>query len=157
MIRRSLLTAALIIVGSVALAPKTMAQTANVPFTGTVSGVCNFDQITPGQLGLNQPTNPTALAGGHPGGSFGRVVLSCNQGARVSISQPQQTGGPQFTPIYSIGIMQSPFGYTDSQGGSPVLLPGGSNLPLDIDMIVDKGSPLVPGNYSYVTTLTIVP
>ncbi|RCJ28299.1 hypothetical protein A6S26_12265 [Nostoc sp. ATCC 43529] len=157
MIRRSLLTAALIIVGSAALAPKTMAQTADVPFTGSVAGVCNFDQITPGKLGLNQVTNPTALAGGFPGGAFGKVFVSCNQGARVSISKPQQTGGPSFTPSYSVGIINSPFGSTDSQIGNSVLLPSGSGLPLDIDMIVDKGSTLVPGNYSYITTLTIVP
>ncbi|MGJ5628115.1 hypothetical protein [Nostoc sp. CALU 1950] len=157
MIRRSLLTAALIIVGSVAVAPKTMAQTADVPFTANVGGVCNFDQITPGKLGLNQQTNPTALAGGFSGGVFGKVFVSCNQGARVSISQPQQTGGPSFTPVHSVGMINSPFGSTDSQNGNPVFLPGGSGLPLDIDMIVDKGSPLVPGSYSYVTTLTIVP
>ncbi|MBE9000148.1 MULTISPECIES: hypothetical protein [unclassified Nostoc] len=157
MIRRSLLTVALIIVGSAALAPKTIAQTADVPFTVNVGGVCNFDQIIPGKLGLNQQTNPTSLAGGYPGGQFGKVFVSCNQGARVSISKPQQTGGPSFTPINSNGYINSPFGSTSSQGGSPVLLPSGSGLPLDIDMIVDKGSPLVPGNYSYVTTLTIVP
>ncbi|MBG1265283.1 hypothetical protein [Nostoc sp. WHI] len=156
MIRHSLLTAALIIVSSAALAPKTMAQTADVPFTGNVAGVCNFDQITPGRLGLNQPTNPTALAGGFPGGAFGKVLVSCNQGARVSISQPQQTGGPGFTPVFSVGNINSPFGNTSSQGGFLSLPPGGG-LPLDIDMIVDKGTPLVPGNYSYVTTLTIVP
>ena len=42
MIRHSLLTIALIIVGSAALAPETMAQTADVPFTANVGGVCNF-------------------------------------------------------------------------------------------------------------------
>ncbi|MCC5622513.1 hypothetical protein [Nostoc sp. CHAB 5715] len=157
MIRRSLLTAALIIVGSTALAPKTMAQTADVPFTANVGGVCNFDQIIPGRLGLNQPTNATALAAGFPGGSFGRVVVSCNQGARVSISQPQQTGGSGFTPIFSVGEIYSPFGGTNSQAGGFLGLPPGGGLPLDINMVVDKGSPLVPGNYSYVTTLTIVP
>jgi hypothetical protein len=157
MIRRSLLTVALIIVGSAAVAPKTMAQTADVPFTANVGGACNFDQITPGKLGLNQPVNPTSLAGGFTGGVFGKVLVSCNQGARISISKPQQTGGPSFTPLNSSGIINSPFGSTNSQGGVPVSLPSGKSLPLDIDMIVDKGSPLVPGNYSYVTTLTIVP
>ncbi|MCC5614464.1 hypothetical protein LC605_05095 [Nostoc sp. CHAB 5836] len=157
MIRRSLLTAALIIVGSAAVAPKTMAQTADVPFTANVGGFCNFDQIIPGKLGLNQPTNATALAGGYAGGQFAKVFVSCNQGARVSISKPQQTDGPSFTPIFSAGHINSSFGSTSSQGGNPVLLPPGSGLPLDIDMIVDKGSPLLPGSYSYVTTLTIVP
>lgn len=157
MIRRSLLTAALIIVGSAALAPKTMAQTVDVPFTANVGSACNFDQIIPGKLVLNQTTNATALAAAFSGGTFGKVVVSCNQGARVSISKPQQTGGPNFTPLHSVGIINSPFGFTDSQSGNPLLLPPGSGLPLDIDMMVDKGSPLEPGNYSYVTTLTIVP
>ncbi|WGV25420.1 hypothetical protein [Halotia branconii] len=157
MIRRSLLTAVLVIVGSVVLAPKTMAQTVDVPFTGSVNGACTFGQVTPGKLGLNQPTSPTALAGGFSGGVFGQVSVSCNQPARVSISQPQQTGGPAFTPMFSAGHINSPVGSTDSNSGSPLPLPTGGSVPLSVDMIVDKGSPLVPGNYSYITTLTIVP
>jgi hypothetical protein len=158
MIRRSLLTAALICVSSVALAPKTMAQTVDVPFTGTIGGACTFGQVTPGSLGVNQVTNPTALAGGFPGGAFGKVSVSCNTSANVVTSSPMQTGGPALTP------MNTPFSAVrlGSSGswatnGSPLMLPSGSSIPLEVDMYIDKGSTLTPGTYNYKVTLTITP
>lgn len=158
MIRRSLLTAALIFVGSVALAPKTMAQTVDVPFTGNVGGACSFGQVIPGSLGVNQPTNPTALAGGFSGGAFGKVSVSCNTPARVMVSKPQQTGGPGLFPMFSDAMINSSFGSTNASGAPPMPLPtGGPSVPLDVDMYVDNGSPLAPGTYDYKVTLTIVP
>lgn len=157
MIRRSLLTAALIFVGSVAVAPKTMAQTVDVPFTGNVGGACTFGQITPGTLGVNQPTNPTSLAGGFPGGAFGQVSVTCNAPANLMVAMPVQTGGPTFTPIFSDAFVNSPLGSRNANGGSLSLPPNGGSTPLTVDMIVDKGSPLVPGTYNYKVTLTITP
>ncbi|MDM9381422.1 hypothetical protein QUB80_11990 [Chlorogloeopsis sp. ULAP01] len=157
MIRRSLLTAALILVGSVALAPKTMAQTVDVPFTGTVGGACNFDQVTPGSLGMNQPSNPTALAGGFTGGAFGQVSVTCNAPSQLTVSQPVQTGGPTFTPMFADAFVNSSSGSTFANGGSPMMLPVGSPTMLNVDMYVDKGSPLTPGTYDYKVTLTVTP
>lgn len=157
MIRRALLISALTVTGVAAFASNTFAQTVNVPFNGTVGAVCSFGQPTPGTLGLNTPTSPTALAGGYSGGVFGQVSVSCNQPARVSISKPVQTAGPSFTPVTSAAMISSSFGSTDSNGAPPLSLSSSGTVPLKIDMIVDKGSPLAAGNYSYVTTLTIVP
>jgi hypothetical protein len=157
MIRRSLLTAALILVGSVALAPKTMAQTVDIPFTGTVGGACNFDQVTPGSLGMNQPSNPTGLAGGFPGGAFGKVSVTCNAPSQLTVSKPMQTGGPTFTPMFSDAFVNSSVGSTNTTGTSPLMLPVGSPTMLDVDMFVDKGSPLTPGTYDYKVTLTVTP
>jgi hypothetical protein len=157
MIRRSLLTAALICVSSVALAPKTMAQTVDVPFTGTVGGACTFSQVTPGSLGVNQQTNPTALAGGFSGGAFGKVSVMCNAPSLLTVSKPVQTGGPIFTPMFSDAMVNSQFGSTYANGGSALSLQTGSPMMLDVDMIADKGSTLTPGTYNYKVTLTITP
>lgn len=157
MISRCLLTAGLIVMGSVALAPKTMAQTVDVPFSGTIGGACNFGQVTPGSLGVNQPSNPTALAGGFPGGALGKVSITCNAPSQLTVSQPIQTGGPSFSPMFSDAMVGSPFGYTYAMGGSPLMLPPGASGMLDVDMYVDKGSVLVPGTYSYKVTLTVTP
>lgn len=43
-------------------------------------------------------------------------------------------------------------------GGTPLRLsPSPNAIPLEVGMIVDKGSPLAPGNYNYKVTLTIAP
>jgi hypothetical protein len=157
MIHRTLLTSALIIAAIVAVGESAFAQTADIPFTGNVNGACNFGAVTPGTMAPNMPTNPTELAAGHPGGIMGKVSVICNQPARVAVSAPVQTGGPTFTPIKSEGYLKSPVGSTMSMGGSPLLLPTGNSIPLDIDARVVKDSPLVPGTYNYKVTLTITP
>jgi len=158
MVRRSLLTAALVFVGSLALAPKTMAQTVDVPFTGNISGACSFGQVTPGSLGVNQPTNPTALAGGFPGGVFGRVSVICNTPASVVTSPPVQTAGPAFSPINTpMSAVRVANGGSWSVNGSPLWLGTGGAIPLEVDMYIDKGSTLTPGTYNYKVTLTITP
>ena len=155
MIRRSLLTAALIVAGSVIAAPKTMAQSVDVPFTGTVGGVCNINNVTGGTLVPNQEVNPTALYTQ----TTGNVNLSCNQTALVSITQPMQTGGPAFTPVYGYGYAYGYYGgsYTITDGTTVThSIPSGTT-DLSVQAYLDKGSPLTPGNYSYVTTLTVTP
>ncbi|MBD2293471.1 hypothetical protein H6G06_08210 [Anabaena sphaerica FACHB-251] len=161
MIRRSLLTAALIIAGSAAIVPKAMAQSVDVPFTGSVGGVCNVGQVTPGLLGTNSPNNPTSLAAMLPGGSFGQFSVSCNQQALVSTSVPVQTGGPGFIPMFSGSFVNSPYGSSNANSGgtsSSHSIPPGGPTTFSVDMYVDKGGiPLTPGNYSYVTTVSITP
>ncbi|MEJ1933134.1 hypothetical protein WDZ92_23270 [Nostoc sp. NIES-2111] len=158
MIRRSLFAAALIFMGSLALAPKTMAQTVDVPFTGTIGGACTFGQVTPGSLGVNQVTNPTALAGGFPGGTLGKVSVTCNTPASVVTSPAVQTGGPAFTPINNTSSSAVRIAGSGSWAvGTPLQLNPGISLPLEVDMFVDKGSTLSPGTYNYKVTLTITP
>ncbi|WP_353932657.1 hypothetical protein WJM97_08755 [Okeanomitos corallinicola TIOX110] len=164
MIRRSLLTAALILGGSVIAAPKVNAQSIDVPFTGSVGGVCNVGQVTPGMLGTYSPggpgTNPTMLDTYAPGGSQGKVAVSCNQDAVVSVSKPRQTGGSDFIAINSYSNLNSPFGssWADGMGAFGThIIPPGLGMELTIDMMVDKGVALVPDVYNFVTTVSITP
>jgi hypothetical protein len=163
MIRRSLLTAALIFAGSVAVAPKVNAQSIDVPFTGSVGGACNVGQVTPGVLGTysyNLEENPNAFSTYSSGGTPGQVSVSCNQDAEVSVSAPVQTGGPQFTPIFFFVDVYSSFGssFIDNNGsGIAHIISAGSGTQLEINMDIDKGVALVPGVYDFVTTVNITP
>lgn len=182
MIRNTLLATTLLILGTVAVAPKTMAQTAppqsmmpqtiDVPFSGQVTGVCNVGEITPGTLvasGMSGSiSNPIMLSAGStsptssPSGSGtpGRVVLTCNSPASIMISRPVQTGGPAFTPVRSDASVRLPGSstITSSMNTSSSRLPVGPNpIPLEVGMFVDKGTPLTPGTYNYRVTLTIAP
>jgi hypothetical protein len=157
MIHRTLLTSALIIVATMAVGESAFAQIADIPFTGNVKGACNFGSVTPGTMATNMPTNPTELSAEYPGGVRGQVYVTCNEPARVSVSAPVQTGGPVFTPLKSEAYIKSPVGSATSMGGSPLSLPTGNSIPLDINARVVKDSPLVPGTYNYKVTLTITP
>ncbi|TAE60442.1 MAG: hypothetical protein EAZ76_15760 [Nostocales cyanobacterium] len=163
MIRRSLLTAALILAGSVAIAPKASAQSVDVPFTGSIGGACNVGQVTPGVLGSYSPNpgNPTMLIS-EPmyGGTRGLVSVSCNQNSEVSVTVPVQTGGPSFIPIYFYSNVVSPHGssWADMNGNNGThIIPMGGPTQLDVGMIVDKGVALTPGVYNFVTTVNITP
>ncbi len=165
--RRSLLTAGLIILGTVAIAPKTMAQTVDVPFTGAINYTCSFGTPTPGTLvgSSSQSTTSTMMASGGFGGSsnyiggvVGKVSVNCNSSARLSVSAPVQTGGPTSTPISgSVAAVRANSTTITTSGNSPLLLSTGFNS-LDVDAAIDnKGVPLLPGVYSYKVTLTVVP
>lgn len=163
MIRRALLTSIFLVLGTLTIAPKTMAQTADIPFTGNVAGACNFGEITPGTLMPNVPTNPTRLSAGSSFGSSspnaipGKVFISCNQSANLVVSKPVQTGGPTFTPIVSDARVSGPSGTTSATGTPLRLISGTPSTPLSVEMMADKGSPLVPGTYNYKVTLTVTP
>jgi hypothetical protein len=171
MIRRVLLTSVFLILGTVAMAPKTMAQTANIPFTGNVAGACNFGEITPGTLipsgsasSTTSPTiSPTRLSAGasfgpsSPNAMPGRVFIICNQSANLVVSKPVQTAGPTFTPMISDAKVFGPSGTTSASTAPLRLMAGTTTTPLSVEMMVDKGGPLVPGTYGYRVTLTVTP
>jgi hypothetical protein len=179
MFRNTFLATSLLILGTVTAAPKTMAQTApapnslmpqtvEVPFSGQVTGVCNVGQITPGALMPSTPTNPTGLMSDSPTiattsnatASPGKVVVSCNAPASIMVSKPMQVSGPAFNPMKSDAFVRMPGGPTlaSAMNTAPTRLPIIANpVPLEVGMMVDKGSPLVPGTYNYKVTLTIAP
>jgi hypothetical protein len=179
MFRNTLFAASLLILGTVATAPKTMAQTApapnslmpqtvEVPFSGQVTGVCNVGQITPGSLMPSTAVNPTGLMSDAPttttpnsaSASAGKVVVTCNAPASIMVSKPMQVSGPAFNPMKSDAFVRMPGSPTlaSAMNTAPARLPIIANpVPLEVGMMVDKGSPLTPGTYNYKVTLTIAP
>lgn len=171
MIRRSLLTAAFILVGSAAMGNSAFAQVAgpsiDVNFTGTVQGICGFGAVTNGNLATNGPSGPTGafeLSSAIPGGSAGQVTVNCNQPANLQVSNPIQTGGPGGNQagasvsspngIRNVGV---PIPSLPGGGSGPLFLnPGATPLTVNLGVVPASGNPyLQPGNYTYKVTLTI--
>lgn len=167
---RHLLSCALVIASTAAVAPKAFAQSVDVNFSGTVQGKCNFGTPTGGVLAAeggygNYGQGAYKISSLVPGGSPGKVTVSCNESANLTISSPIQTGGPFGGSAGA--IVESPFGSTGSganvgyYGGptGPLSLSPGVT-PLNVHMGVESGpnTPyLPPGNYAYKVTLTITP
>lgn len=155
MIRRSLLTAALIIAGSAALAPKAMGQSVNVPFSGSVGGACTVGSITPGYLTPNSETSPTYLYTS----TVAQFSVGCNQQAYVTTSTPVMTSGPSLNTSYSYSYVSSNNGgsYAEQGGYNYGHYIGSGTSNFYVDMGVGSNSALTPGNYNYVTTVSITP
>jgi hypothetical protein len=172
MIRRSLLTAAFILVGSAAMGNSAFAQVAgpsiDVNFTGTVQGICGFGAVTNGNLAAegSGPIGAYQLSSAIPGGSAGQVTVNCNQPANLQVSNPIQTGGPggnQAGAVVSspnngsvstgVPVPSLPFG---GSSGPLFLNPGSTPLTVNLGVVPSAGNPyLQPGNYTYKVTLTI--
>jgi hypothetical protein len=155
MIRRSLLTAALIVAGGVAIAPKANAQSINVPFSGSIGSVCTVNSVSPGSLTPNSETSPTYMYTS----SYGQFSVNCNQQAYVTTSIPSITSSPLTNPSYSYSYVSSNYGgsYADQSGYSYGHYIGSGSSNFYVEMSVGSNSALPPGNYSYVTTVSITP
>lgn len=172
MIRRSLLTAAFVLLGSAAVAESAFAQitgpSIDVNFTGTVQGICGFGAVTNGNLAAESsgPIGAYQLSSVIPGGSAGQVTVNCNQSANLQISNPIQTGGPGGNQSgasvsspngsRSVGV---PVPSLPGGGTGPLFLnPGSTPLTVNLGVIPAAGNPyLQPGNYAYKVTLTVTP
>lgn len=181
MIRRSLLTAALILVGSVAIGESASANgpSIDVNFAGTVPGICNFGAVTNGTLGtdgMGGTMGVYKLSSTIPGGSPGSVTVTCNQSANLQVSAPIQTAGPTgnrvgakvsgystmgFSGDVLTGDPVDVLGYYGGYPSSSIYLNYGStllNVNLGVEPFPNPNTPyLKPGNYAYKVTLTVTP
>jgi len=157
---RFLLTSALILVATATVSKSAFAQTVDIPFSGNVSGGCTFGTPTAATLGINTLSNPTILSSAYTanGGTAGKISVSCSPSAKLSISIPVKTSGPDFTPSSLIGVASTSSGSTNSSSGAaPISLPAGNSIPITIDMYVTNSAPLQAGTYNYKVTLTAAP
>ncbi len=157
---RQIAIATLSIVSIAAFAPKTMAQTADVTFSGTVPTTCTFGASTAGVLTPNLTTNPTILASSvNIGSSSGSVTVTCNAAAHLTVAPPSSTGAALTTSSIGaqVAFASSPSTNTDSTGKMAALaLPSGAT-PLKVDMSAQSNTTINPGTYSYKVTLTVTP
>lgn len=149
MLRRLVLLSVLIPTLTVAVVSRAIAQSTQT---------CTFTQPTPGELIADSKALPTKLlSSSAAGGSPTQISITCNQSINLIVSDPIQIAGPAFTPVSSLATVETPSnGSTNSRGGSPLALPVGTTT-LNINLSVDKGSPLAPGNYRYGVKFTIIP
>jgi len=161
--------------GTLALAPGAIAQTApdddggfppgtsqatiDVPFEGEVERACSFDIPTPGTLVPVDLPIPQLLTSLEAGGNPGQVNLLCNAESSLTVNEPVQVGGPSIPTTGEESFVDSPFGDIRS-GGPPLTIPGGTAIPLVVDMNVraDNGATgFPPGVYRYRVTLVVIP
>jgi hypothetical protein len=159
MLRR--LFASVLVMGSaVALStPSANAQSVNVPFTASVGANCTFGTPTPGTLVLF--SNRSTLIADPTYGTPGRVTLQCSAPANITLSAPNQTGGPNFTPIdcqtYISLEALAPIAINQSCAGTATPGPIRGTNTLNVSMRVTSGNAIAPGDYAYNVTLSIVP
>ncbi|MDM9381421.1 hypothetical protein QUB80_11985 [Chlorogloeopsis sp. ULAP01] len=149
MISHLVLFSFLIVTITIVIAPKTYAQSTDT---------CTFSQISSGELVGDGGTLPTQLVSfSTAGGSPTQISVNCKEPVSLSVSEPIQIAGPAFQPVSSLVTVETANGgSTNSRSGSPLSLPVGTT-PVVINLFVDKGSLLAPGNYRYGIKFTIVP
>jgi hypothetical protein len=174
-IKSVLRVAGLAIVGAVAAASQTHAQTVNVPFDGNIPNTCTFGAPVAGVLAKSGNAVTVEGAGGIPGltgGTAGSVTLNCLGGGNVTVAAPVVVAVPAgFNPAVSQAIVRlgTTANYTSNGGPydnggwakpeAALAVPANAQT-LTVGMIA--GTPgstgAIPfGNYSYTVTLTAAP
>ncbi|HBB36035.1 MAG TPA: hypothetical protein DDZ80_32600 [Cyanobacteria bacterium UBA8803] len=156
---RYTLASAVTIASAIAFNSTAVAQTVDVPFSGTVPLQATFINITPGTT----ETTPS----GKTAGSLNKiesltpalVTVQSSNPANITVSPPTLVSGPTPDPpgTNRIGFLQ--FGSTEVRsdiGGGTAPLPIG-NTELKVDMLVERPETFTQGTYTYVVTLTITP
>ncbi len=131
----------------------------DVPFTGVVEIACTFDTPDPGRLVPVGTPIAEVLSSLESGGLPGQVNLKCNGETQLVVNEPTQTGGPSVELSLAEAFVDSPVGNT-SASGSPLPIPPGLEIPLQVDMRVtarDLRLGFPPGTYTYKVTLTVAP
>ncbi|MBG1265284.1 hypothetical protein [Nostoc sp. WHI] len=155
----SLLLASLSSVQAFALDQAALAQSVDVPFSGTVPVEATFSSPAPSTA---EPTISRG-SGGIPTKFESQTPASMgvqsNTSATISVSPPRFVSGPSADPSGTTYIGFLKFGSTnlrsDVNGGSATLPAGNTNL--EVDLLVERPVAFTPGIYTYVVTLTIAP
>lgn len=141
------------------------AQTADVPFSGTVAESCTFSNIVAGTLGLSG--DGTDLGTAETGGVQGTVDLSCNGDATISVAAPTFTssasGGNDittFTAYAATSTVTEGANTADSAGATFVF--GAANTitaatTFNVAMAATTDDVLPTDTYNFTVTVTATP
>ncbi|HYX15459.1 MAG TPA: hypothetical protein VE944_14040 [Nostoc sp.] len=151
MLHRSLFASVLMLVSTVGFAGVASADTATVTFSGSIDGVCTFDNATAsGSLATSSSYgNQYLFASQGYAGTEATLNVTCNTPGTVSIGQVTPSSS---NPVGTIA--QAGFGsYWNS---SPISVSAGSTVPVQVSMIAydQNGGQLPSGNYQYTVTVT---
>ncbi|MEM8613587.1 MAG: hypothetical protein AAGF93_16310 [Cyanobacteria bacterium P01_H01_bin.105] len=150
MIRHLALASVLAIGSSVILAPTAKADSADVPFDGTVPAFCILDNVQAGTLAA-VGTPAVELDSRAPGGTSGSVDLTCNSASTVQVDTVKKTAGPAINPFNTMTWLNGGIGVVNYAG--PVV-----GQQIDVDLKVDQGGALLPpGDYEFEVTVTATP
>jgi hypothetical protein len=175
----SQLSKLIIIVVGLAIVPvssvKAQQQTADVEFSGTVTGFCQFSNVNAGSLGLSQ--DGRTLSSSLSGGSAGSASISCNQFGQIGV----QIQGPTQATSLPVNLVSSqasaniegerpglfgPIAFTrtaDTEGNDVASLPAILGVytiidaDIEVNMEVTNNNPFPDGNYLFRVQLSAVP
>jgi hypothetical protein len=161
MIRRFLLASALLVTGTVAVAPSAFAETQEITARGTIAKTCVFGTASEGVLGVAGPNSTTISTAN---GTAGATNVTCNYPAQLSISAPSQSGSDTValtsaTKTSTVTASSNSLSSTSiNNGGTPITLVGGEQTGLTVGMVINNGSTIIPAStYNYTVTLTVAP
>lgn len=155
---------------------RTLAQeTVTIPFSGSVTGFCQFSNVTSGTLGLSN--DGQTLSSNLSGGSVGNASIVCNEFGRIAvqIETPTQSSSLPVTIVSSRAIaniegegfnwfgFNNPFTRTaDTANNDLASLPAFLGLltfvdaDIEIDMEVTNDSLFPDGDYVFTVRLSAV-
>lgn len=136
-----------------------LAQSADIPFNGTVPFQANFNGTSPGiaepTFTVGSDTNTNRYQSVTPA----IVNVQSSTSATITVTPPRLVSGPSPDPAGTSRTAFVRFGSTsfrsDVSGGSATLPPG--NTSLEVSMLVERPVAFTPGSYVYAVTLTVTP
>jgi len=151
-----LYTAALIVGGLTALAPRASADTATVPFSAALGGGCFFGGVTAGTL---------AKSGKTLVGTGGGVPLTCTAGGNLSVADPtQDPSNTKFAVGMTATVTNSTLGTalspSASGGATSVVVPARATpYALNVSMTAEYSNAghINNGTFIFRVTLTATP
>ncbi|MDM9381423.1 hypothetical protein QUB80_11995 [Chlorogloeopsis sp. ULAP01] len=153
------LTSSLILASTLAVDRSVLAQSVDVPFSGTVPVQATFSTPIPGSTEPTIPTNssgaPTKLESHTPA----TISVQTSTPATIIVSPPRFVSGTTPDPVGTTYVGFLKFGSTSvssNVGGGSTTLPEGSTN-LEVAMLVERPDGFTPGTYTYVVTLTVTP
>ncbi|RCJ28300.1 hypothetical protein A6S26_12270 [Nostoc sp. ATCC 43529] len=159
MLYRLALTSSLLLASAFALNQAVLAQSADVPFSGTVPVEATFSSPI---LGTAEPTissDSDGIPSKFESQTPAIMGVQSSTSATITVSPPKLVSGPSVDPSGTTHIGFLKFGSTslrsDVGGGSGILPPGNTNL--EVGLLVERPVAFTPGTYTYVVTLTIAP
>ncbi|WP_198806251.1 hypothetical protein [Leptolyngbya sp. BL0902] len=129
------------------------AQTVNVPFAGTVLGLCTFpNAAVPGVLAINAGTGAVTTT------TPGTVALTCTGPFNFSVAAPAATGANALAGAGASTATLTVQGTTVNSGAAPTAVNAAVTLePVSVTMTyqVDAGAlPVGPGLYGFDVVVT---
>ncbi|MFW9259022.1 hypothetical protein [Nostoc sp. CALU 546] len=155
----SLVLASVLSVQAFVLDQAVLAQSADVPFSGTVPAEASFSSSVPGTAEATISGNSSGISTKLESQTPATIGVQNSTSATVTVSPPRLVSGPSADPSGTTHIGFLKFGSTNVRsdvGGGSATLPAG-NTNLEVNLLVERPVAFTPGIYSYVVTLTIAP
>lgn len=159
MFRRLVVTSSLMLGSLIALGPAALAQSVDVPFSGTVPVQATFSTGSAGTAETMVSGSPGTITNIFESSTPATLAVQSSTPATITVSPPRFVSGPTPDPAGTIGIGFLKFGSTNVRsdvGSGTASLPTGETQ-LEVNLHVERPGVFMPGNYTYVVTLSVTP